>query len=95
MLRDALFALIVVPTTLVSNTSYQLYWTGMRISLTLSLALFLRRPLPQILVFTRSLPRQISAQIVLPEVDIDMSGWPDWRPGVFVAGKYQMQGVIP
>jgi hypothetical protein len=33
-----------------NGISYQLYWTGMRISL----ALFLRRPLPQILIFTNS-----------------------------------------
>jgi hypothetical protein len=56
-----------------NGISYQLYWTGMRISL----ALFLRRPLPQILIFTKSLPRQVGAQIVPLEVDIDMGGWPD------------------
>jgi hypothetical protein len=39
--------------------------------------------LPQILAFTRSLPRHVSAQIALPEVHIDMSGW----PSVFVASK--------
>lgn len=39
----------------------------------ISLALFLRRPLPQILAFARSLPRQMSAQIALREIDIDMA----------------------
>ena len=63
----------VVPTLLDGNEDLAfatISW--LRISLALSLALFLRRSLLQILVFTRSLPRQISTQIVLAEVDIDM-----------------------